>query len=261
MTHINPDRSEDVRKLIHEHLNASMIMVRLDDPLDPETSIVDALAYLDRNEFDLAILATDDVRIVYRDRLRHVPPTRRNEPVKSKWASPRTDRLIEHTLELGEIARRLHDDEIPLLVVGRGGPEHIVTRADFARPAGLAGVLAVIALLDAQLDELLQPHANESWKRIERSRQREIETFLKRARKQSEEVSWLSYLTLRERFDLVRALDLASALGRDLGTEQEHVLVIAVRNDIAHGRPVNSGKIVIEALAISERLLDALAPG
>ena len=155
MTH-GSDRSEDVRKLVHEHLNASMIMVRLDDPLDPDTPIAEALAYLDRNEFDLAILATDDVRIVYRDRLQQVPPAGRGDPVRRRWDSPRTDRLIEHTLELGEIARRLHDDSVPLLVVGRGGPEHIVTRADFARPAGLAGVLAVIALLDARLDELLQ---------------------------------------------------------------------------------------------------------
>ena len=253
------DRSEDVRKLVHEHLNASMIMVRLDDPLDPDTPIAEALAYLDRNEFDLAILATDDVRIVYRDRLQQVPPAGRSDPVRRKWASPRSDRLIEHTLELGEIARRLHDDPIPLLVVGRGGPEHIVTRADFARPAGLAGVLAVIALLDARLDELLQPYADESWRRIKPDRQREIETFLQRARERSEEVSWLAYLTLRERFDSCEDSISESKLGLDLGAEQDHVLVTSVRNDIAHGRPIRSGTMVIEALAVSERLLDELA--
>jgi hypothetical protein len=86
----------------------------------------------------------------------------------------------------------------------------------------------------------------------------EISEFVERARNNQEEVSWLSYLTLRERFDLVRALELGERLSLDLGSEQEHVCVITVRNDIAHGRPVKSGTLVIEALAISERLLDVL---
>jgi hypothetical protein len=58
---------------------------------------------------------------------------------------------------------------------------------------------------------------------------------------------------------LVRKLDLGNVLGLDLGTEKEHVLVTGVRNDIAHGRPPRNGTVVIEALAIAERLLDALA--
>jgi hypothetical protein len=244
---------------VHEHLNAAMIMVPLDDPLDPDMPIAEALEYLDANEFDLAILASDEVRIVYRNRLAQVTEGNRSDPVKRKWSSPRTDRLIEHTLELGEVARRLHGDDVPLLVVGRDGPEHIVTRADFTRPAGLAGALAVIALLDAQLDELLQPFANAAWEGIEADRQLELESFVARARANDEEVSWLSYLTLRERFDLIRALDLDGRLRLDLGDEQEHVLVTAVRNDIAHGRPVRSGTTVIEALAVSERLLDSIS--
>ena len=254
-------RADDVRRLVHEHLNAAMIMVTLDDPLDPDMPIADALAYLDRNEFDLAILASDEVRIVYRSRLEQVTEGNRGDPVKRKWSSPRTDRLIEHTLELGEVARRLHGDDVPLLVVGRDGPEHIVTRADFTRPAGLAGALAVIALLDAQLDELLQPFAEAAWECIEADRQLELESFVARAHANDEEISWLSYLTLRERFALIRKLDLGGRLRLDLGDEQEHVLVTAVRNDIAHGRPVKSGTTVIEALSISERLLDSISSG
>jgi hypothetical protein len=60
--------------------------------------------------------------------------------------------LIEHVLELREVARRLKEDPVPLLVVGRDGPEYVVTVADFTRPAGQAGVLAVVAVLDGQLD-------------------------------------------------------------------------------------------------------------
>jgi hypothetical protein len=62
-------RRDEVRKLVHEHLNAAMIMVPLDDPLDPEMTVADALDYLEKHEFDLALLRTPEVRIVYRDRL------------------------------------------------------------------------------------------------------------------------------------------------------------------------------------------------
>ncbi|HXF97939.1 MAG TPA: hypothetical protein VNJ46_04930 [Gaiellaceae bacterium] len=136
------ERLEEVRRLVHEHLNAAMIMVPLDDPLDPEMPIADALAYLDENEFDLALLRSEDLRVVYRRRLATVPEVHRHEPVKTRWSSPRGDRLVQHTLELGEVARRLRDDDVPLLVVGRAGPEFIITRSDFTRPAGLVGVLA-----------------------------------------------------------------------------------------------------------------------
>jgi hypothetical protein len=157
------ERLAEVRRLVHEHLNAAMIMVPLDDPLDPDMPIEEALSYLDRNEFDLALLRTPEVRIVYRNRLRQVAAATRSQAVKTKASSPRGDRLIEHSLELGEVARRLRSDAVPLLVVGRDGPEFIVTRADFTRPAGQAGVLAVLAALDAQLDELLRPYDAEAW--------------------------------------------------------------------------------------------------
>ena len=133
------ERLTEVRRLVHEHLNAAMIMVRLDDPLDPEMPIAEAIAYLDRNEFDLALLRTPEVRIVYRERLRQVPERGPAKPLKANATHPRADRLIEHTLELGEVAKRLREDDVPLLVVGREGPEYIVTRSDFTRPAGHAG--------------------------------------------------------------------------------------------------------------------------
>lgn len=252
------ERLAEVRSLVHEHLNASMIMVPLDTPLDPEIPIGQALAYLDENEFDLALLRTDEVRIVYRKRLADVPETFRSEPVKRKWSSPRSDRLVEHSLELGEVARRLRDDDVPLLVVGRGGPEFIITRSDFTRPAGLAGVLAVIAALDAQLDELLRPFDDEAWALLSEERRLKISEYVNRAHRRDEEVHRLSYLTLGERFGLVRDLGLGDRIGVDLGSAEEHDCVTAVRNDIAHGRPVKSGGDVIRALEIAERILDSV---
>ena len=251
-------RLTEVRRFVHDHLNAAMIMVRLDDPLDPDMPIAEALEYLDRNEFDLALLRTPEVRIIYRDRLRIVPEPARSKPVKANAYSPRADRLIEHTLELGEVAKRLREDDVPLLVVGREGPEYIVTRSDFTRPAGHAGALAVLAALDAQLDELLRPYDVEAWELLGEEKQAEIETFVQRAHARSEEVHRLGYLTLGKRFELVRNLDLASRLGIDLGSQEDQELVTSVRNDIAHGKQERSGGEVLQALELAEKILDAI---
>jgi hypothetical protein len=168
------ERVAEVRRLVNEHLTAAMIMVPLDRPLDPEMAIADALAYLDERSFDLALLDTNTVRIVYRERLAQIPEGARTEPIKKRADSPRADRLIEHGLELREVARRLRQDRIPLLVVGRTGPEHIVSLADFGRTAGQAAVLAVLAVLDAQLDELLRRFDAEAWPHLSDERQAEI---------------------------------------------------------------------------------------
>jgi hypothetical protein len=252
------ERIAEVRKLVHEHLNAAMIMVPLDDPLDPEMPIADAIAYLDANEFDIALLKSEDLRIVYRKRLADVPESARTEPVKRKWSSPRADRLVEHSLELGEVARRLQGDDVPLLVVGRDGPEFIVTRADFTRPAGLAGVLAVIAALDAQLDEVLRRFDSEAWLHLGAEKQAKLEEYMEWAGARSEEVQRLSYLSLGERLFLIRTLEIGRRLGVDLGSQQEHEQITNVRNDIAHGRPVRSGADVIAALGFAERILDSI---
>jgi hypothetical protein len=148
--------------------------------------------------------------------------------------------------------------DVPLLVVGRTGPEHVITTADFTRPAGIAGAIALIALRDAQLDALLQPFGEEAWPTVGEDRQEALLGLVDRAHQTGQEVGWLSYLTLSDRFTLVRALNLGQRLERDLGTQYEHGRVTSVRNDLAHGRPPASGMEVIEALAIAERLLDAL---
>jgi hypothetical protein len=153
----------------------------------------------------------------------------------------------------------LRDDDVPLLVIGRDGPEHIVARADFTRPAGQAGGLAVLAALDGQLDDLLRPYEAEAWRWLEPDRRAEIEDLVDRAHDRSEELHRLAYLTLRERFDLIRALDLASRFDVDLGTREDHVEITAVRNAIAHGQEPRGGTEVIHALQLAEGLLDLVA--
>ena len=152
----------------------------------------------------------------------------------------------------------LDKDAVPLMVVGRDGPEFIVTRADFTRPAGQMGVLAVIAALDAYIDDLLGPYEERALPLLTEEERAHVDKVAGRAHKRSEEVRRLSYLTLGPRLRLVRDLGLAAELGIDAGTQAEHETVIKVRNDIAHGR-VPSGLESIHALMLAQRFLDAIA--
>ena len=235
-----------------------MLMVPLDDPLDEQTLTGDARSYLEQRGYDLALLDTREVRIVYRERLSNLSGDALTRPVKAYSSPPRMDRLIEHSLELGAVARRLDKDAVPLMVVGRDGPEFIITRSDFTRPAGQMGVLAVIAALDAYIDDLLGRYEERALPLLTDEERAHVDEVAGRAHKRSEEVNRLSYLTLGPRLRLVRDLGLAAELQIALGTQSEHETVVKVRNDIAHGR-VATGLESIRALMLAERFLDAIA--
>ena len=87
---------------------------------------------------------------------------------------PRFDRLIERSLELGDVAQRLDKDGTPLLVIGHDGPDHIITTSDFTRPAASMALLAATAALDAYLwtalsaieQAKIEPLLDENEKRI-----------------------------------------------------------------------------------------------
>ena len=251
-------RHSEVRRLVHEYLTASMLMVSLDDPLDEKTLTGDAKSYLEQRGYDLALLDTREVRIVYRDDLRNLSGDALSHPAKRHSRSPRMDRLIEHSLELGAVARRLDTDAVPLLVVGRDGPEFIITRSDFTRPAGQMGVLAVIAALDAYIDDLVGPYEERALRLLTREEHAHVDKVAAQAHKRSEEVRRLSYLTLGSRLRLVRDLGLEAELRIDVGTQAEHEKVVKVRNGLAHGR-VPTGLDAISALILAERILDAIA--
>ena len=235
-----------------------MIMVPLDDPLDPEMPITQALKSLDDNEFDLALLRTPEVRIIYRDRLREISAANGGKPVKSRASSPRGDRLIEHSLELGEVAKRLREDSVPLLVVGRDGPQYMVTRADSRdRRAKL------------ETSPCSWRSTRYSTSCYSRSTLRDGTSFQETSRGGREVVSTRS-CALRgaastQLSDALGTLPANQSVGAgtrlriDLGDQSEHELITSVRNDIAHGREAHSGTKVIEALEAAERIMDAVA--
>ena len=58
------NRRDEVWALVHEHLTAAMIMVRLADPLEDMTAR-EALEHLEQQDFDLGLVDGREVRIVY----------------------------------------------------------------------------------------------------------------------------------------------------------------------------------------------------
>ena len=127
-------RLDEVRKLIDEHLTAAMIMVRLDAPLDPAARCRMSLRTSTRTSSTLRCLRATTFVSSIGPRSLGLLTIAAQRPSRDTAPSPRVDRLVEQTLELGEVAKRLRAADIPLLVVGRRGPDHIVTRADFTRP-------------------------------------------------------------------------------------------------------------------------------
>lgn len=235
-----------------------MVMVPLDPALDPDMTTRDARSFLTERDFDLSLVRGDEVRVVYREALAGLGEKRLALPVKANSNPPRMDRLVEHSLELAAVARRLDGDPAPLLVVGRDGPAFVITRADFSRAAGQMGVLSVIAALDASLDLHLAPFDAEGWRLLDREEQALLEDVAARAARRGEQLPAMRFLSLGQRFRLVRKLCLPDRLGVEMGSQPEHELVICVRNDIAHGREIQSGGDAIKALLVAERILDSL---
>lgn len=255
---LHDDRRNDVMRLIREHLTAAMIMVPLDEPRDPDARVSETRHYLDEHGFDLALVASGETMLVMRDVLRGLPASKGDEKIRRYARSPRRDRLIGRDLELMEVANRLNAEPTPLLVVGRDGPQHIITRADFTRPAGQAAVLSVLVTLDAELDEALRPVEDSAWAALEEKRRKDIEQSMERARDRDQEVPRLSYLLFRDRLEVSRRIGLAERLSLDLGSQRDHDLLTSVRNDLAHGR-TPEGCSAIEALIIGLRILQDIA--
>jgi hypothetical protein len=238
-----------------------MVMVPIAPPLDATMPTHEALEFLEASDFDLSLVGGEEVRVVYRGALSRLGEKKLALPLKANSGPPRMDRLVEHSLELAAVARRLNDDATPLLVVGREGPSFIITRSDFTRTAGKMGVLAVIAALDASLDALLAHCDDEGWELLAYEEQVSLHDVARTATERGEQLPPMRFLSLGQRLRLVGDLDLASRLSVNLGTQAEHELITGVRNDIAHGREVESGAHAIRALLASERLLDAVMDG
>ncbi len=146
--------------------------------------------------------------------------------------SPRRDRLIEPALPVREVVRKLRLDNEPLLVLGEGGVTHIVTVADFAGVAGTAVVLSFLLAVDRAINEFLRPQATQVLEAISPARRKEAEDRRTSAEAEGAALELIDYLSMGDRFAALRKLRLH--LQFDLGTREDHQLMVRVRNDAAH---------------------------
>jgi hypothetical protein len=116
----------------------------------------------------------------------------------------------------------------------------------------------VIVALDASLDALLALYDDEGWKLLSHEAQLSSGEVATRAIERGEQLPPMRFLSLPQRLRLVRDLHVSSRQGINLGTQPEHDLITGVRNDIAHGREVESGARAINSRLLAERVLDAV---
>src|SRR5437016_5167626 len=98
----------DLDRFVDQHLTAAAVMVQLAQPLPPMLRALGARRELKSKEFDLALVDDSQLKIVRLRRLNAL--TRREElaqPTIDFAESPRRDRLIERTLPIREVVKRL----------------------------------------------------------------------------------------------------------------------------------------------------------
>ena len=229
----SPLNLTELDRPVGEHLTAAALMVEIAAAFPPATRAYDARRELEHKDFDLALVDDNRLSVVTRSRLERLA-TREDlaQPVLELAQSPRRDRLIEQSLPVREVARKLRLDSEPLLVVGASGVTHIVTVADFAGVAGTAVALSFLLAVDRGLNELLRPRAGEVIEAISEEEREDAEGRRARAEADSAALELIDYLSMGARFFALRTLGLHRAF--DLCTAQEHKLMLQIRNEAAH---------------------------
>jgi hypothetical protein len=248
--------ASDLQRFVREHLTATAVMVELAAPLPPLMRALEARRYLDQNDFDLALVDDERLRIVMRASLRRLGRADLSRSVAGLAESPKRDRLIERTLPIRDVVHKLLADSEPLLVVGAAGATHVVTRADFAGVAGTAVVLAYLLALDRGLNELLRAYEEPALALVPPDRLKEAEERRARADREGAALELIDYLGMGSRFTLLRKLGLAKELG--LGMKADHDLLLKTRNAAAHG-VLSDPEAALRAVEKAEVLLDRVA--
>jgi hypothetical protein len=186
----------ELGRFVREHLTVAAVMVELAPPLPTTMRALEARRYLDRNDFDLALVDDERLRVVMRSRLRRLARAELGRHVSELAESPKRERLIERTLPIRDIVRKLLADQEPLPVVASAGVTHLVTRADFAGVAGTAVVLAYLLALDRALNELLRGHSAQALEQLSAKRLQEAEERRDLATSEGAALELIDYLSM-----------------------------------------------------------------
>jgi len=249
------NRSE-LARFLSEDLTAAAVMVPINDPIGPDERVIDAHHYLAENKFDLALVSGDRLLVLSQAAAGQAAATTPSRPAGEVAESPRRDRVIERTLPLRQVTSKLRQDRYPLLVVGGDAITHIINVADFAGVAGTAAALMALLTLDLRLNALLLTRADDAWRALNSEQRRSAKKWQRKAAaKHAELESPLNYLSMSTRLQLVRTLGLAEEL--DLGTEDEHEMLVETRNAAAHGE-LHDPVAALQATDLAEQLLERL---
>ncbi len=243
------DRDE-LARFLDEHLTAQTVMVPIAEPLDPTLLIGKALEFLEENDFDLALVDSERLLVLFREAARHAAAATPSRHAGEVAESPRRDRVIERTLPLRQVTRKLRDDPYhPLLVIGDDAITHIIAVADFAGAAGTAAVAMGLLTLDVKLNSLLltERYRDAAWQALDDQQRKQAEKWQEKAGDQ-QLPDPLNYLSMSWRLQIVRALELP------IGTDDQHTMLINTRNAAFHG--LHDPHTALAALDLAEQLLE-----
>ena len=228
------DQDIRVARFFREHLTAAMIMTDLDFDLDGMNTVDEGIEYLSAARYDIAILRVDDSHKYVE--LRALKQCAEHGDGGSQVLRTRakpfpSTRIVSSDLPIRSVASKLSENDFPLLVAGREGPEFILTRSDFSSPAGVAAALLLAALVDSLLDTKLQRFDPESvLVTLDKETTVAIQACFEEKKLWEEDLNILSLLHFDAR------LISFNSLHDPVCKTAETAWLVARRNDLAHGR-------------------------
>ena len=252
-------RAHELHRLMDEVLDARWVSVPLDDPLPKDLSTNEAFKRLNHLDYDLAIVELPTVEVITREELAVAAKADPDAPISRYAGSPQRSRLIDRTLPLRDVIDLFRDDHSPLLVVGHGGVNEIITVADFAGVSGTAVTLTALTLLDADIDRLLHEtpaRQYEAFKALSDDERKAAERLADTAQDYGARLSALSYASFGARLDALRRI---GPIGHVHVPGQDAKLLRDVRNHTAHGQQLGDPTEALAALRAALTLLSAIA--
>ena len=232
---------------------------------------VDLKARMEARGFDVAGLDSKgtgraDGFVTLADLNRDVPLWKLHRPILASEAA-------EKSMTLGMLLRLLRDREF-IFILDEDHVQHVVTRADIARPAVNLVSLSYLLSLERGLVQLASLHLGPGWfRKLPEDRQKKAEELYGKKRDHNAEMGLEECLYFDDAMTLALAEPtMVSELGTTTGTfNTQKQNLNRIRNDVAHGGTLLDALSPQEALEsfeflrrITERaweLLESIDPG
>ena len=230
-----PNEDLKITRFFREHLTAEMIRTELDLDLDGSKTVDEGIEYLSGARYDLVILRVRDnhkyVALSDLQEFARKKPGNGSVALSAKAKEFPSTRIVSSDMPIRSAADALSKGSFPLLVAGQEGPAFILTKSDFASPAGIAAALLLAALVDSLLDrELQRIDAEAVLAALETEVVDRLRMQFKTKQQWEEELGIISLMNLRSRFIAF------NACFEPVCSQNDAEWLTKQRNELSHGR-------------------------